>query len=320
MNFSIFLPHFFTMDTKLLQEVFIKGSPMLLRRLLSYLTPKEIVYMLQLYHRIKVSNPDKKCIIFKYVLRCHPSYEIISKAGPITNYSKATIISQIWKQHSNLCINCFIYPYYEWMYSSSISNQYPHISILCTGCARRHWDRLTKNESRKIPFEDLLISNYSCSPLLQPVTSCKQCLTSEVANWPPVWKNAFPPLNHYCFQCAYYLYPFHIVATTEVKSDKLVPNRNQMFYAPTLKQGNTKFRLILPRVLITDIPSDSETNKSKKRKRQNSDVDDVLATIGNLSSNRKTSDSTSFSDSSSLRNPESLRRSSRIREHRLVSQ
>lgn len=302
-------------DIKLFEQVFINGSPMLLRHLLSFLTPKETTFIIQLNHRLKISNPDKKCILFKYLLRCHPSNKIISQqSSQMTNHTKATIISQIWKQHSNLCINCLILPCYEWMYSSSISNQYPHISILCSECARNHWDRLTAMEPRKIPFVDLLISNVNCSQIQIPYSNCKQCLISPISDWPPVWKATFPVLNRYCFQCAYYLYPFHIIPTVDVKLDKLIPNRSQTFYAPTLKQGQTKFRLIVPKVLVTDISSHqpSFANISKKRKRQNQDVDNVLATIGDFSSNRKTNLSSNDTNSSDMRNLGSLRRSSRL--------
>jgi hypothetical protein len=284
---------------------------MILRRLLSYLSPQETAFVIQMVKRGKMKNPDKRRIVLNHIISSHPSSEIIKRSKHPTIHSKATIISQVWKQHSNLCINCFIYPNYNWSYSSSIANQFPHLCSLCTGCARKHWDRLTLNESIKIPFHDLLINNVHYTKPSTPNFICRQCLTSEVANWPPIWKSAFPPLNHYCFACAYYLYPFHIVSTVDVKSDTLIPNRSQTFYSPALKQGQTKFRLIVPKVLVTDIPSQQQ-DISKKRKRENSDVNKVVANLGNINSSRKTGHCTNQSHSSDLRNTNQLRRSSRL--------
>lgn len=294
-------------------KVFVSGSPMILRLLLSYLSTKEIMFVIQMVKTSKMKNPDKIKIVLNHIISSHPSSKTI-KVSTLTKHSKATIISQVWKQHSNLCINCFIFPHYDWTYSSSVANQFPHLCSLCTGCARKHWDRLTSKEPIKIPFHDLLINNVHYKKPLTPEIICRHCLTSEIASWPPIWKSAFPPLNHYCFSCAYYLYPFHIVSTVDVKSDTLIPNRSQTFYSPALKKGQTKFRLIVPKVLVTDIPSSqSQAKLSNKRKRENSnDVGKVVANLGNIHSYRKTNYSSIESNFSDLRDTDSSRRSSRL--------
>lgn len=280
--------------------------------------PQSSVYIILLIERdksIKLSKEREK-IIFDFLLSCHPSYEKIKK-DELTYYEVATLISQIWRHHSNLCINCFHFRYYSWKYSYSIRNQFPHLSTLCTGCARKRWDRLTRNESIKIPFTDLLINNVNYQPYLTPSTICLNCHSSSVSDWPSVWKTAFPPLMNYCFECALILYPFHIIPTVEVINDKTIPNRTQTFYAPSLRKHHTKYRLVVPKVLVTDISSIQQTSEiSKKRKRKNN-VDDVLETIGDISPNRKTSDSHNGTDTSDMRNSGSLRRSSRNRK-RLV--